>query len=125
MAARGTRLAATSKRRREILEAALACFTELGFAATTMEEIRRRSRASTGSIYHHFSGKDELAGALYLEGIQRYQDGLLVALGRHRSAARGIRAIVLYHLGWVEAHHELARYLFQTRRAESVEAVEG
>ena len=57
-----------ASRRQAILDAALACFTNKGFTETTMEDIRIRSGASTGSIYHHFSNKEMLARALYLEG---------------------------------------------------------
>ena len=32
-------------------------FTERGFAGATIEDVRERSGASTGSIYHHFGGK--------------------------------------------------------------------
>lgn len=114
----------TAERRRAILEAALECFTTLGFAATTLEDIRSRSRASTGSIYHHFSSKEELAGSLYVEGLRDYQEGLLEELRRHRSAERGIRAIVEHHLRWVAAHPDWARYLLHTRQAELVAATE-
>ena len=58
---------ASERRKREILEAALACFGELGYEKTTLAEIRARSEASTGSIYHHFRSKEHLFAALYLE----------------------------------------------------------
>jgi AcrR family transcriptional regulator len=67
----------TVERRRQIIQAALSCFTAMGFANTTMEEIRIRSGASNGSIYHHFKNKDQLAVAVYLEGIIDYQSSLL------------------------------------------------
>ena len=40
---------ARSSRKQEILQAALACFTEFGVEATTIEMIRDRSGASIGS----------------------------------------------------------------------------
>ena len=51
-------------RRQAILEAALTCFTSKGFTETTMEDIRKLSGASTGSIYHHFENKEMLARSL-------------------------------------------------------------
>lgn len=112
-------------RRREILDAALACFTELGYQQTTIEHIRARSGASTGSIYHHFAGKEQLAAALYLDGLASYQEGLLVELERHKSAERGVRAIVHHHLDWIAANQPLARFLLSTRHTEGVAATEG
>jgi AcrR family transcriptional regulator len=112
------------ERRRTILRAALECFAGLGYDATTLEDIRSRSGASTGSIYHQFSGKEELAAAVYLEGLRDYQQGLLAELARHRRAAGGIRAIVRYHLAWVARQPDWARYLVHMRHTESVAATE-
>ena len=65
-----------SARRRAILEAALECFTSYGFAKTTMDDIRVQANASTGSLYHHFRSKEQLAAELYVEGIRYYEQGL-------------------------------------------------
>jgi AcrR family transcriptional regulator len=111
-------------RQRQILDAALDRFTTLGFDATTLEHIRSRSLASIGSIYHHFSSKEELAAALYMEGLRKYQDGLLAELRHHKECAAGIRAVVHYHLRWIAKHPDWARYLFDMRRTASVAAVE-
>jgi AcrR family transcriptional regulator len=52
------------QRRESILEAALGCFLEKGYIATTINDIREASGATTGSIYHFFDGKGALAMAL-------------------------------------------------------------
>jgi len=116
------RSAASERRRKSILDAALACFLERGVAATTTEEIRDRSGASIGSIYHHFSDKEGIAGALYVDGIRSYQEGFLRVLGRHREARPGIEATVRYHLRWVEQNPERARYLFAAREPQMLGA---
>lgn len=115
----------TAVRRKQIIEAALMCFTELGFTETTMDHIRRRSKASTGSIYHHFQSKDQLAAAVYLEGLLDYQSGVVAELERHRDAREGIAAMVQYHLRWVAEHPAWARYLFQMRQAEFLAPTDG
>lgn len=114
----GARIAATDRRRGAILDAALRSFAEHGYAATTIEDVRRRSGASVGSIYHHFGGKQELFGALYVDGLADYQEGCLAALEAHPAARPGIEAMVRHHLGWVEANPDLARYLLGGREAE-------
>jgi AcrR family transcriptional regulator len=111
-------------RRREILKAALACFEELGYEASTIEGIRRRSRASVGSIYHHFGGKAGIASALYAEGLTDYQAGLLARMRRSRSARGLVKAVVRHHLDWAEANPAWARYLMGMRRLEAVAAIE-
>jgi AcrR family transcriptional regulator len=89
-----------------------------------MEHVRERSGASIGSIYHHFAGKEQLAAALYVEGLRRYQEGAAAALRRHPGAEEGVRALVRHHLRWVRSNPELARFLLGRREAEVVRASE-
>jgi AcrR family transcriptional regulator len=114
----------TPSRKMMIIETALSCFTELGLDRTNMEDIRKRSGASTGSIYHHFKSKEQLAAEVYLEGIRRYQEGFLPAIEDKTDARQGIHAVVLYHVAWVGDHPDWARFLFQQRRAEFMTAME-
>src|SRR5664279_1260174 len=98
-------------RRETILEAALESSSATG--ATTIEDVKKRSGASVGSIYHHFGGKDGIAVALYVEILRGYQAGVLRALGRAPDAEGGVRALVRHHLRWVERNPERARFLLQ------------
>jgi AcrR family transcriptional regulator len=112
------------QRREVILTAALAAFNEQGVAGTSIEEIRRRSGASVGSIYHHFGGKDELAGALYLEGLSHYQAGFISVLAGSRSTRSGVEGAVRHHVSWISEHRDLARFLLLGRDASLVVATE-
>jgi AcrR family transcriptional regulator len=106
-------------RRDEILDAALRCFTDKGFGGTTIEDVRQASGASVGSIYHHFGGKEQLAAALYAEGLRDYQDRFLETLERHRDDARAaIETLVLDHVRWIVEHPDLARFLLGRREGE-------
>lgn len=107
-----------------ILAAALECFAERGFAATTIEQVRERSGASIGSIYHHFGGKEGLAAALYVDGLREYQQGLLGALERHEDAEQAIHAIVRHHIRWLECNPQLAQFLLNRRETELALATE-
>ena len=53
----------------EILEAALACFSEKGFAATRMDDIAARAAITKGTIYLYFDSKGELFKALARQSI--------------------------------------------------------
>jgi len=108
--------AASAGRRQDILLAALDCFGRTGFAATTMDDILRRSGASTGSMYHHFGSKDELAAALYVEALRDYQAGFLRALVPRVGARRAVHVMVQYHLDWVRRYPDWARYLLDMGR---------
>ena len=57
------------QRRRQILDAALACFAREGFHRTTMQDIFREADLSPGAVYTYFFGKDDLVRAIADEGL--------------------------------------------------------
>jgi AcrR family transcriptional regulator len=59
----------TADRKRQILEAALAVFSEKGFALATTAEIARTASIAEGTIYNYFSSKRELFIAVIRELI--------------------------------------------------------
>src|SRR4051812_46666617 len=105
----------TTDRKQAILDAALATFLEKGVLATTIDDVRERSGASVGSIYHHYGSKEGIAAALFVEGMRSYQDGAVDAL-----RAKGVRGFVRRHVRWVADTPQLAPYL-RTQREPSVE----
>jgi TetR/AcrR family transcriptional repressor of uid operon len=52
------------ERKRQILEAAEACFTVQGFHQTTMDDIARKAGISPALIYRYFTSKEELIEAM-------------------------------------------------------------
>jgi AcrR family transcriptional regulator len=118
------RAGATRRRRQAILDAALACFSDEGYDETTVADIRRRAGASTGSIYHHFGSKEQIAATLYLEGLRQSQEAGLAALLRTRTVRTGVAAQVSAYLDWVVAHPEMARFLFGMRHAPFLDDAE-
>lgn len=52
--------ATKAARRAQIIEAAIACFLERGYTNTSMSDIIKASGLSSGSIYSHFSGKEDI-----------------------------------------------------------------
>jgi AcrR family transcriptional regulator len=113
---------ASDGRRRAILDAALDAFTRTGFAAATMEDVRAAAGASTGSVYHHFRGKEQLAAALFVEALRDYQTGFVTVLGGGHPK-KTVRALVAYHLRWVEQHPAWARWLLDMGRQAELVAV--
>lgn len=111
---------ARRSRRQELLNAALECFDELGYAATTIEVIRDRADASIGSLYHHFDGKQSLANVLYLDLLTSYQSGFLQALRGASTAEDGIVTVVKHHLGWAENRPDAARFLLEQSHLERI-----
>jgi AcrR family transcriptional regulator len=109
-------------RRSTILAAALAAFSERGYEATTIADVRRSSKASVGSIYHHFGDKRGIAASLFVECVAAYQATLATALEGEADAERGIRGVVLAHLDWVRANPQRAGFMLERREPEVAEA---
>jgi AcrR family transcriptional regulator len=113
----GPRAAATAARRDAILAAALDCFARKGYAATSIDDVRRASGASVGSIYHHFGSKEELAAGIHVDAVRRYQEGFLAALTGEAQAEAGVKAVVRFHLAWVRRNRRLAGFMFARQEA--------
>jgi AcrR family transcriptional regulator len=96
----------------DISSAALTSFNERGITGTSIDEVIAASGASVGSLYHHFGGKEGLAGALFLRALGSFQDAFAAELRRTEDAEAGIRAGVRVQLDWaLRAEPELARFL--------------
>ena len=87
------------------------CFVRHGYAGTSIEEVRRLSGASIGSLYHHFDGKQGIAAALYIDIVKGYQQALIERLEDAPDAEAGIRGVVSEHFRWVRRNPDRARFL--------------
>ena len=70
----------TSDSRQRILDAAVACLVESGYAGTTTLTIQARAEVSRGRLLHHFPSKETLlvAAAQHLAATRFATDGLAV-----------------------------------------------
>src|SRR5947199_7682663 len=55
------------RRRRQVVDAAVACFAREGFHRATMHDICREAGLSPGAVYRYFSGKQEIIEAIAAE----------------------------------------------------------
>src|SRR5690349_7791519 len=66
-----------TRMRRRLLEAAVACLREKGYAETTVTEVQERAGVARGTLLHHFPAKAELMVAatehLALRRIERFR----------------------------------------------------
>jgi TetR/AcrR family transcriptional regulator, transcriptional repressor of aconitase len=59
-------------RRRQILDAALVCFSRQGFHQTPMQAIFDEAGLSPGAVYRYFKSKEEIVRALAAETLGRF-----------------------------------------------------
>lgn len=87
-------------RRQEILEAALACFSENGFHQTAMSDIVRRSGMSHGAVYGYFQSKDDIIEAL-ADDRHRSEAILNSAVQRPEDPIEGLHALIRAYAHWL------------------------
>ncbi|MET9286633.1 TetR/AcrR family transcriptional regulator [Nocardia beijingensis] len=101
--------------RERILAEATRQLLDKGYSSFTVAGVRDRLGLSSGSMFHAFGSKAELAAAVYVSGMLDYQRTVLERIDAPDvGAEQAIRALLAAHLGWVEDHRELARFLFAT-----------
>ncbi|MFG3619019.1 TetR/AcrR family transcriptional regulator [Nocardia sp. NPDC047654] len=111
--------------RERILAEATEQLLAKGYPSFTMAGVRDRLGLSSGSMFHAFGSKAELAAAVYVSGMLDYQRTVLDHLDAPDIAPeRAIRAMLAAHLGWVQDHRDLARFLFATLPDEVARAAE-
>jgi AcrR family transcriptional regulator len=99
--------------RQRILDVALACFLADGYEQTTIAQIRRRSGTSNGALFHHFPTKEAIAGALYVDAIASFQQGLWDLVSRKpRSLRAAVHGAIAHQLSWTEQNPDLARFIY-------------
>jgi len=86
-------------RPQEILDAALACFAERGFAASRMDDIAERAGVTKGTIYLYFENKDAVFKALVRESIGAQLANVLENVRAYEGPSRELLRLILTALG--------------------------
>ena len=76
----------SDKTKKVILEVASKMFARFGFHKTTIDEIARSARKAKGSVYYHFTDKEDLFKEVILQEIQTIKNGLLIILNNQEMA---------------------------------------
>lgn len=83
--------------RRRFFEAALDLWADKGFHATRMDEIAARAGRSKGSLYHHFSSKQELLLAIVTDMVGTIAGDVEQGLAGASSASALLRELMDYY----------------------------
>lgn len=109
--------------RERILAAALKLFVEQGYFNTNVPDLSRESKCSVGSIYHTFKNKEEVASALYDEGISAFRNALELSIVDVEGSEAILKTVVRSFLEFSEVNHQLSRYLWLCRHNEFMTGV--
>jgi AcrR family transcriptional regulator len=88
-------------RRQQILNAALACFSEDGFHQAGMAAIVQRSGLSHGAVYGYFASKDDIIEALAADRHQH--ETILNSIAQEaEDPVEGLRQLVRAYADWLK-----------------------
>jgi len=87
-----------NKTKRKIFEASMKLFAEKGYDATSIEEITATVGVAKGTLYYHFSSKEEIFQFLVEEGVKLLKNSIAIKTSKLTNSLDKIRAIVLIEL---------------------------
>jgi AcrR family transcriptional regulator len=99
--------------RREILEAAAACFMEQGFHATSIDVVARRMGATKGRVYHHYRSKVDLFFDVHRVGMELLFDAVLPATRSDGDPLQVLAAMMKAHALALFEHHAFESVVVQ------------
>lgn len=82
--------------RRDVLDAAVACFSAEGYAATSLAGIGRHANVTRGAVYHHFDNKLVLFEEVLTNQLRHAVDTIREATTGDDPADRAVSALVAF-----------------------------
>lgn len=92
----------------EILDAALAAFSEKGFAATRMDDIARRAGISKGTIYLYFDSKEAVFKALAARMVGARVGEIGAMIEQFQGSTPDLLRLVLERVGTIVSTGDIA-----------------
>ena len=87
-----------NKTKRKIFEISMKLFAEKGYDATSIEEITSRVGVAKGTLYYHFSSKEEIFSFLVEEGVKLLKNSIEIKTQKLDNVMDKLRAIILIEI---------------------------
>ena len=87
-----------NKTKRKIFETSMQLFAQKGYDATSVEEITATVGVEKGTLYYHFSSKEEIFQFLIEEGVKLLKNSITIKTANLTNSLDKIRAIVLIEI---------------------------
>ena len=100
-----------NKTKRKIFETSMKLFAEKGYDATSIEDITATVGVAKGTLYYHFSSKEEIFNFLVEEGIKLLQNSIDIKTAKLESYIDKIKAIILIEIKIVVKYEDLITIL--------------
>ena len=96
-----------NKTKRKIFETSMRLFAEKGYEATSIEEITATVGVAKGTLYYHFSSKEEIFNFLVEEGMKLLKNSIEIKTEKLSNTIDKIRAIILIQIKVIKKYENL------------------
>ena len=96
-----------NKTKRKIFETSMKLFAEKGYDATSIEDITATVGVAKGTLYYHFSSKEEIFNFLVEEGIKLLQNSVDIKTAKFPNYIDKLKAIVLIQIKIVAKYENI------------------
>ena len=103
--------------RRSVLRHALSLFNADGVDATTIDDLKRASGQSVGTIYHHFRNKEGVVGTLFFLAFDDQSRAIARRIEGLADGRAVVDALIQATTEWITAQPECAHFIFLARDA--------
>ena len=100
-----------NKTKRKIFETAMKLFAEKGYEATSVEEITATVGVAKGTLYYHFSSKEEIYNFLIEEGMKLLQNSIAIKTEKLTDPIAKLRAVLIIQLKVIMKYDEFITIL--------------
>lgn len=87
-----------NKTKRAIFETSMKLFAEKGYEATSVEEITATVGVAKGTLYYHFSSKEEIFNFLVEQGMNLLKNSIFIKTSKLDNSIDKIKAIILIEI---------------------------
>lgn len=100
-----------NKTKRKIFETAMKLFAEKGYEATSVEEITATVGVAKGTLYYHFSSKEEIYNFLIDEGMKLLHNSIEIKTENLTDPIAKLKAVITIQLKVIMKYDEFITIL--------------
>lgn len=101
-----------NKTKRKIFNTAIKMFSEKGYDNTSVDEITAIAGVAKGSLYYHFSKKEDIFDMLLKEGIELLKNNIEIKTKNCTSQLDKIKAIILIQIKVIVKYEDFLNVVF-------------
>jgi len=96
-----------NRTKRKIFETAMELFAQKGYDGTSVEEITSIVGIAKGTLYYHFSSKEEIFNFLIDEGMKLLKNSIEIKTSNYANSIEKIKAVILIQIKIIVKYENL------------------